>query len=748
MIPLFKVHMSDGVMGPLEKVLKSGYIGQGIKVDEFENILKEYFDNDYVLTMNSATSAEHLAIHLLKKFHQTSYADGQGEYKKIWYGLGVEDEVLATSLTCTATNWPILANDLRIKWVDVDENTMNMDLDDLERKITERTKVIFIVHWGGYPIDLDRVKDIQERTLYKFGFKPAVIEDCAHAMGSTYKGKRIGNHGNICTFSLQAIKHVTAVDGGILSVPHQNLYNRAKLLRWYGIDRESNRKDFRCLHPNTLIRLSNGTTKHIRDIVKYRIKGEVDVCENGEWKKTDIIDWYTSDLGSRYYLNISTRRLKGRYSSTITNDHKIFVRDKGWTRAELIKNGEHILSSFPKANKEQLEVLIGSLLGDGHLRTKTEGKTAVFSEGHSPKQEHYLRLKANVLENLGANVSYTEPNKKQKIPYGKYQLHTKTNPYLGELREKFYKNGKKVLPRKLIEENFSDRVLAIWFMDDGTTYVNNSIEGLKYSCEIATNSFTQDDINWLCALLAKNGIYAHTTKKSNRIFLTKDSSKEMIKRIARYVPRGMRYKVGHREDIDQCDYSLWQSKPTVAYYDRAVVKKYKGSNYKTTYCIKVRSTHSNFQTSAICVHNCEANIDEWGFKFHMNDVNAVIGMENFKDVSTIVGKHQSNAEFYNKELKGVPGVTLLENKSDRQSAYWLYTMKVERRDNFMRAMKEANIMVSRVHERNDNHTCVRSFRTHLPTLEKVVKEMICIPVGWWVTEEDRNYIADTIKKGW
>ena len=66
----------------------------------------------------------------------------------------------------------------------------------------------------------------------------------------------------------------------------------------------------------------------------------------------------------------------------------------------------------------------------------------------------------------------------------------------------------------------------------------------------------------------------------------------------------------------------------------------------------------------------------------------------------------------------------------------------------MRMMAEKDIMVSRVHERNDKHTCVQDFISHLPTLDKVVEEMICIPVGWWVTEEQREYIVDSIKKGW
>ena len=75
-------------------------------------------------------------------------------------------------------------------------------------------------------------------------------------------------------------------------------------------------------------------------------------------------------------------------------------------------------------------------------------------------------------------------------------------------------------------------------------------------------------------------------------------------------------------------------------------------------------------------------------------------------------------------------------------------MKVERQVDFMAKMKECDIMVSRVHERNDIHSCVSQYRCHLPSLDKLVKEMICIPVGWWVTPEDRQYIVDCIKGGW
>ena len=377
-IQLFKVFMSENAAPEVAKVLNSGYIGQGEKVEQFESKLQDFFMKDYIVTLNSGTSGLHLALDLLKK------SSGK------WPGLEDGDEVLATSLTCTASNFPILANNLNIKWVDVDPTTLNMDLDDLSRIISPKTKAIMLVHWGGYPNDLDRIKEIQNKCFELYGFKPAVIEDGAHSFGSKYKGKHIGNHGNMTMYSLQAIKHITAIDGGLLLLPHQELYDRAKLLRWYGIDRNSNRKDFRC----------------------------------------------------------------------------------------------------------------------------------------------------------------------------------------------------------------------------------------------------------------------------------------------------------------------------------------------------------------------EADIQEWGFKFHMNDVCATVGMENLKHADEIVSRHQSNAKFYDEHLQNIPGLTTLTRHEGHESAFWIYSMLVEDRDGFYKHMKDCGIVVSQVHERNDKHTCVSDYKSSLPTLDRIIGKVVSIPVGWWVTDEDRQYIVDCIKKGW
>ena len=145
---------------------------------------------------------------------------------------------------------------------------------------------------------------------------------------------------------------------------------------------------------------------------------------------------------------------------------------------------------------------------------------------------------------------------------------------------------------------------------------------------------------------------------------------------------------------------------------------------------------------------CEADVEEWGYKFHMNDVCATVGIENLKHFKDIVGKHRDNASFYDKNLIDTPGVTLLKREEGHDSAFWIYSMIVENRDGFYKWMDECGISVSQVHERNDKHTCVREYRTALPSLDKTIGKVISIPVGWWLSEEDREYIVDCIKKGW
>ena len=262
-IPLFKVFMAEEVDKPLLEVLHSGYIGEGEQVLSFEKTLKDYFKNPYLTTLNNGTAGLHLAYHMA--LHQNG--------PKTWFNSN-DSEIISTPITCTATNEPIIANGAKIVWADVDPITGSIDPDDIERKITPKTKAITMVHWGGNPCDIDRINDIAK----KYNLK--VIEDGAHAMGMEYKGKMIGNWSDYTMISLQAIKHITSVDGGILMMKSEKDYERAKLLRWYGIDRTIREGiDLRCeldvpesgykFHMNDVCAVIGHTNfKHVDEILK------------------------------------------------------------------------------------------------------------------------------------------------------------------------------------------------------------------------------------------------------------------------------------------------------------------------------------------------------------------------------------------------------------------------------------------------------------------------------------------------
>lgn len=388
-ISLFKVFMSNEAIKATAETLGSGMLTQGPRVEEFETALKTYFNNDKILTLNSATSGLTLALRLLLK-PDPSFN---------WQGFNPStDKVLTPALTCFATTTAILANSAQIQWLDVDPKTANIDLTTLASKLNKNTKVIYLVHWAGVPVDLNKLDQILEEAKSRLGFKPMVIEDCAHSFGTKFNNLYLGNHGNICVYSLQAIKQLTTGDGGIITLPHQSLYERARLLRWFGVDR----------------------------------------------------------------------------------------------------------------NK----------------------------------------------------------------------------------------------------------------------------------------------------------------------------------------------------------------------------RNYKSKDFRL-----------------------ENDISEYGYKFHMNDVNASMGIHNLKHIDRLNAIAQSNAEYYNTNLKNISGLTLLNIPPEATPVYWLYTVFVKstdgtdsRKQEFMNVMKEAKIMTSQVHNRNDINSCVAEYQESLPNLDIMENELVCIPVGWWVTPDDREYIVKQIKK--
>lgn len=207
MIPLFKVRMSPDITSEIAPTLNSGFITQGPRVDELEEVaLKELNVPNEPVAVNSATSAIDLALDLA--------------------GIGPGDEVISTPMTCFATNVSALRRGAKIKWADVYPHTGNINVFDVERIATDKTKAILAVNWAGQFAEYDALKL----------FAPAVIEDAAHTW-DTFDHSR--SRGDYIAYSLQAIKFLTAGDGGLLVTPEET-HKLARMKRWYGLDRDNN----------------------------------------------------------------------------------------------------------------------------------------------------------------------------------------------------------------------------------------------------------------------------------------------------------------------------------------------------------------------------------------------------------------------------------------------------------------------------------------------------------------------------
>lgn len=208
MIDLFKVNMSKDAHESVSRVLSSGYITQGPRVDEFERLLQGFLGSGVVPTLvNSCTSAIDLALELC--------------------GVGPGDEVISTPQTCFASNVGPIHRGARIRWADIDKLTGLIDPASVGKLINSKTKAIIAVNWAGKFADYASLKS----------YGVPVIEDAAHTWDTFLVDKP--ERGDYICYSLQAIKFLTAGDGGILITPPEKEHE-AKLLRWYGLDRTKN----------------------------------------------------------------------------------------------------------------------------------------------------------------------------------------------------------------------------------------------------------------------------------------------------------------------------------------------------------------------------------------------------------------------------------------------------------------------------------------------------------------------------
>jgi perosamine synthetase len=144
----------------------------------------------------------------------------------------------------------------------------------------------------------------------------------------------------------------------------------------------------------------------------------------------------------------------------------------------------------------------------------------------------------------------------------------------------------------------------------------------------------------------------------------------------------------------------------------------------------------------------EVDIATVGYKYHMNNVTATMGLVQLGHMPAVIGRHAANGRWFDTALKGITGLGLCTWDDDAEPSYWFYTVLVERRDDFVRRLAEAGIATSLAHKRNYLHSVFASSRAPLPALDAFYPKMIHLPCGWWVDDADREYIAAVIREGW
>lgn len=213
MLPVSRPSIGNEELEEIKKVFATGWLGLGSTVFEFENKIKEYLPAKNVIAVNTGTTALHIALDA--------------------YGIKEGDEVIVPSLTFCASIQVITALRAYPVFCEVNPDTLNIDIEDVKRKITPKTKAIMPVHYCGNPCDMDSLLSIgKEHSIF-------IVEDAAHAFGSLYKGRRIGSFGDITCFSFDPIKNITCGEGGAVVLHDDDMAEEIRRKRILGIDKDT-----------------------------------------------------------------------------------------------------------------------------------------------------------------------------------------------------------------------------------------------------------------------------------------------------------------------------------------------------------------------------------------------------------------------------------------------------------------------------------------------------------------------------
>lgn len=213
-LPFAKPSIAEDAIKEVVESIRSGWLAMGPKTIRFEENFSKYTRASWSLSVNSATAGLHTVLLAL--------------------GIGPGDEVITTPMTFAATVNTIMFVGAKPVLVDIDRNTLNIDPDNIEKAVTKNTKAIIPVHFAGMPCDMDRIEAIAEK------YDLAVIEDAAHALGASYKGRMIGadrGKRRASVFSFHPTKNITTGEGGMICTGDEEMAEKAAVLRQNGMSK-------------------------------------------------------------------------------------------------------------------------------------------------------------------------------------------------------------------------------------------------------------------------------------------------------------------------------------------------------------------------------------------------------------------------------------------------------------------------------------------------------------------------------
>lgn len=210
-LPFSRPDLDEAAIAAVVNVLRSGWLASGPRVLELEAALSAYLGDRPVRVLGHATAGLEIALRAC--------------------GIGPGDEVITPALSFVATANVIVKVGARPVFVDVDLDTRNLDLDQVEAAITPRTRAIMPVHFAGLPVDMDRALELAKRRHLR------VIEDAAHAIGAQWRGRRVGSFGDLAVFSFHPNKNITTIEGGAIAGGSPGEVEAIERLRFHGLKR-------------------------------------------------------------------------------------------------------------------------------------------------------------------------------------------------------------------------------------------------------------------------------------------------------------------------------------------------------------------------------------------------------------------------------------------------------------------------------------------------------------------------------